>query len=60
MPKKTLKVEASDSLVGSTLEGSVVIKAEDSSVNGKDVKVLTLADGTTKKLSVEVLAELTK
>lgn len=63
MPKikeeKIVKSEAkSDTFEGLVLGNATVLKSEDVILNGKEVKKLTLSDGTTQLLSVEVLKEL--
>jgi len=61
MPKKKVEdVIESDTLVGLSLGGYTVIKSEDVTVGGKEVKKLTLDNGTTTTMSLEVLTELTK
>lgn len=49
-----------DKLIGLEIDGSTVIASEDVIVGKKEVKKLTLANGTTSILSEEVIKELVK
>jgi hypothetical protein len=58
--KKEEKVEKDNTFIGLELGAAKVIDAVEVELNGKELYKLTLSDGTTQLLSIEVIKELTK